>query len=133
MHEYSIIAALFDMCESHAKAHNAYNVAKVHIAIGERSAVDSSLLQSAFDTFKLEYPLCQNATLEIVYQPIKLKCESCGYEFIGEDYGTCPMCQAHHIVITQGRELHLLRLELDIESNANTKQPKTSNEHNICP
>ncbi|MCH5314115.1 MAG: hydrogenase/urease nickel incorporation protein HypA [Helicobacter sp.] len=116
MHEYSIIASLIEMCESHAKEHNATNVAKVRIAIGERSGVDSALIQSAFDTFRLESALCKSAELEIEYQPIALHCISCGADFSGENciYSTCPHCQSQQVSITQGKELHLLSLELDV-------------------
>ena len=68
MHEYSIVSSLIQMCESHAKQYNATSVAKVCIAIGERSGVDSALIKSVFETFRLESPLCKNAKIDIEYQ-----------------------------------------------------------------
>ncbi len=118
MHEYSIVASLIDMCESHANEHKATNVAKVYIAIGERSGVDSMLIKSAFDTFKAQSPLCKMAEIEIEYQPIMLHCQACGYDFKGENltYSTCPACNKKEVIITQGKELHLLKLEMDVAS-----------------
>ena len=52
MHEYSIVSSLIQMCESHAKQYNATSVAKVCIAIGERSGVDSALIKSVFETLR---------------------------------------------------------------------------------
>ncbi|WP_414843415.1 hydrogenase/urease nickel incorporation protein HypA [Helicobacter hepaticus] len=78
MHEYSIVASLIQMCESHAKEHNAASIAKVCIAVGERSGVDSALVKSAFETFRLDSPLCQNTILEIQSQSVELECRDCG-------------------------------------------------------
>ncbi|WP_300449071.1 hydrogenase/urease nickel incorporation protein HypA [uncultured Helicobacter sp.] len=118
MHEYSIVASLIKMCESNAKAYNATSIAKVRIAIGERSGVDSALIKSAFETFRTQSSICEKAELEIAYQPIVLHCQNCDYDFNGENYtySTCPMCQSQQVIITQGKELHLLSLELDVPS-----------------
>lgn len=128
MHEYSIVSSLIQMCESHAKQYNATSVAKVCIAIGERSGVDSALIKSAFEIFRLESPLCKNAKIDIEYQPVVLHCQSCGHDFNGENltYSTCPFCQSQQVVITQGRELHLLNLELDIEDSQDCTQTQES-------
>ncbi|TLD88268.1 MULTISPECIES: hydrogenase/urease nickel incorporation protein HypA [Helicobacter] len=128
MHEYSIVASLIQMCESHAKEHNAASIAKVCIAVGERSGVDSALVKSAFETFRLESPLCKNANIEIEYQPVVLHCQSCERDFSGENltYSTCPFCRSQQVIITQGRELHLLNLELDIEDIQDSIQTQES-------
>lgn len=118
MHEYSIVAQLIDMCQSHALQHKASSIAKVRIAIGERSGVDGALIKSAFESFRLESPLCQNAQLEIEYQEVALYCEDCGHNFSAKDriYSICPLCQSNKVTITQGKELHLLSLELDVQA-----------------
>ena len=118
MHEYSIVASLIQMCESHAKGHNAASIAKVCIAVGERSGVDSALVKSAFETFRLDSPLCQNTILEIQSQSVELECRDCGHYFQAQNltYSTCPQCQSHNVIIAKGKELHLLSLELDIQS-----------------
>lgn len=118
MHEYSIITSLIEMCESHAKANNAISVAKVCVAIGERSGVDSALIESAFETFKLDSVFMQQAKLELSYQPVILQCQQCEQSFQSSNlsYSNCPHCQSQNVIITQGKELHLLSLELDIPS-----------------
>ena len=63
MHEYSIVNSLIELCEEQAKAHNAKSVEEVHIAIGERSGVEKALIESAFESFKLESSVCKNAKL----------------------------------------------------------------------
>ena len=117
MHEYSIITSLIEMCEREASAHNATAVERIKIALGERSGVESALLRSAFETFKLDSVVCAKAVLEIESRGVMLACEACGGEFgaQGLQYGICPNCQSHNVKITQGKELDLLNLELVVE------------------
>lgn len=120
MHEYSIVTALIDMCETHAKANNATQVAKVKIALGERSGVEKTLVESAFHQFKLDSLYCKDSLLEIDYESVELSCRDCGESFIPAqfEYAQCVYCQSYNVVMTKGRELHLLSLELltDLES-----------------
>ena len=60
MHEYSIVQALLDQCEDHAKEHNATAVTKVVVKIGKYSGVEPHLLEVAFETFK-EKTICSDA------------------------------------------------------------------------
>lgn len=54
MHEYSIIAHLIALCEENAESASAKKINKVFIKVGERSAVEADLLQSAFEVFKVD-------------------------------------------------------------------------------
>lgn len=118
MHEYSIVNSLIEMCEEQAKAHNAKSVEEVHIAIGERSGVEKALIENAFETFKLESSLCKNAKLCVQIQNVVLECKDCALSFEIKDLSLaqCPQCQSQNTHITQGKELHLLRLEMCVES-----------------
>lgn len=49
MHEYSIVASLLDLCLTHLQEHNAAKVQNIVVSVGERSNIDKSLLQSAFE------------------------------------------------------------------------------------
>jgi len=62
MHEYSVVQALLNQCEEHAKQHKATEVTKVICKIGVMSGIEIHLLQTAFDTFK-DKTICANATL----------------------------------------------------------------------
>lgn len=54
MHEYSIVGALFEQCEQHAVANDVTKVTRVAIKVGILSGVEPALLETAFQTFKLE-------------------------------------------------------------------------------
>lgn len=116
MHEYSIIASLIDMCESHAQANNADKIAKVRIGLGALSGVEAKLLQSAFEGFREQSSLCAEAMLEIEHQEVKLACLECKHQYTPKDLNLaqCPQCQSHKTSLIQGRELVLLSLELDV-------------------
>lgn len=118
MHEYSIISALIDLCEQHARENNALSVARVKIAIGERSGVELELLKSAFEALKSQSPLLESASLITQKEALELYCKDCDIHFRPKmlNLSTCETCKGHNVAITKGRELHLLSLELDIKS-----------------
>ena len=60
MHEYSIVQALLDQCEEHAKANDSTKVTKVVTKIGKLSGFEPHLLETAFETFK-EKTVCDGA------------------------------------------------------------------------
>lgn len=115
MHEYSIVASLLELCEEHSRAHGAIKIHKVIIALGERSGVEPQLLRSAFDTFKLD---SIGAESELVIEPraVKLRCLACGVEFHpeGMEFGACKACGAKNPEMIEGKEMHLLSLEMEI-------------------
>ena len=118
MHEYSIVNSLIELCEEQAKAHNAKSVEEVHIAIGERSGVEKALIENAFESFKLESSVCQNAKLCVKIESVVLECKDCAlsFEIKGLNLAECPQCQSQNTHIIQGKELHLLSLEMSVES-----------------
>ncbi|WP_456485475.1 hydrogenase/urease nickel incorporation protein HypA [Hydrogenimonas sp.] len=112
MHEYSIVQALLEQCDQHAKANDADKVTKVVIKIGILSGVEPHLLQTAFDTFK-EETVCREAELEIIHQPVVIYCNTCKKEFTLEkqEY-VCPACGGNNARVVDGEEMYLMRLEM---------------------
>lgn len=113
MHEFSIVQALIEQCESEAKAHQATVISKIVIKIGKLSGVEPHLLQVAFDTFKETSTFCQSAMLEMNIQPVEVLCYGCGtVSLLDEHCYICPKCQSDHISITDGEEMFLMQLEM---------------------
>ncbi|MBT1446014.1 hydrogenase maturation nickel metallochaperone HypA [Shewanella sp. JM162201] len=113
MHEFSIVQALIESCESHAQSQQASAISRVKIRLGALSGVEPSLLATAFDTFKLE-GMCREAVLEMEIEPLMLSCNECGFE--GEANGLsvlCPCCHSPFTQVTGGEEMLLLQLELN--------------------
>jgi hydrogenase nickel incorporation protein HypA/HybF len=113
MHEYSVVQALMDQCADYLQQHQASQIDKLVVQIGELSGVEPALFARAFDTFKLSEPWCADAELVLQIQPIILQCDDCGYQ--GEakphDYH-CPKCQSGEVKITAGQDLLLMQLEM---------------------
>ena len=114
MHEYSMVNDLLEQCDMYAMQNDALCVDKVIISVGKHSAVDSSLLKSAFEAFKLESEFCQNATLELKNQDIKLCCKDCHMEFEPKNinYSSCTKCGSNNVEIIAGKDVLLLSLEI---------------------
>ncbi|WP_292657838.1 hydrogenase/urease nickel incorporation protein HypA [Nitratifractor sp.] len=112
MHEYSIVQALLDQCESHADKHGATKITKVVTKIGVLSGVEPDLLQTAFDTFK-EGTICEEAEFVMKIQPIVIQCQNCGQEVTLEELNlACPKCESIQTEIIDGEEMYLMSLEM---------------------
>ena len=113
MHEYSIVQALLNQTEEHARANNAQRVTKVVVKIGVMSGVEPDLLQTAFDTFK-EGTMCDGAEFVIHMQPILIDCHECGQQSeIGREDYSCPHCGSTNLSVLDGEEMYLMQLELE--------------------
>ncbi|QYJ80281.1 hydrogenase maturation nickel metallochaperone HypA [Shewanella acanthi] len=116
MHEYSIVSALIEQCEQHAFANHANKVTRVEIKLGIMSGVEPALLQTAFETFKLD-SICFDAILEMRLQPLVIACSDCGQESILDERSViCPHCQSYHTKVIDGEEMLLMQLELEQEN-----------------
>lgn len=114
MHEFSIVSSLIENCENIAVENNANRVIEIHVQIGERSGVNSELLASAFEEFKVG-SLCADANLFIEKKKVEVKCSSCGsiYESDSIEYVTCAFCKEDTLQIISGKEMLLMRLEME--------------------
>ncbi len=113
MHEYSIVQALLDQCESHAAKHGATKITKVVTKIGVLSGVEPDLLQMAFDTFK-EGTVCDGAEFVMEIQPVVIRCPDCGQEATLEELNlVCPKCESIQTEIIDGEEMYLMSLEME--------------------
>ena len=112
MHEYSIVQALLDQCESHAAKHGAKKITKVVTKIGVLSGVEPDLLQTAFNTFK-EGTICEGAEFVMNIQPVVILCHDCGKESTLKELNlACPKCQSIQTQIVAGEEMYLMSLEM---------------------
>jgi hydrogenase nickel incorporation protein HypA/HybF len=115
MHELSLIAGLFEILEEKARQHRAAKILTVRLKVGRLSGAVPELLVTAFDMYK-KGTLAEEAELEAVAVPVKVRCRSCGAEFEVEDYVFhCPSCRATDLEILSGTDLFLERIELEAE------------------
>ena len=113
MHEYSIVQALLDQCEAHARANDAERVTRIEVKIGVLSGVEPHLLEMAFNTFK-EKTICERADFIIQIQPVVIHCSECEETFtLGEHDYACPKCRGYLVKILDGEDMLLMRLEME--------------------
>lgn len=113
MHEYSIVQSLLDLCEQNAISNNASKIFKVVVGVGELSAVEPTLLKTAFDTFKLD-TIASDAIMEVQKIAIRVKCLDCGCEFTPTISNfLCQKCDSLNTKLISGDELLLLSLEIE--------------------
>ena len=113
MHEYSIVQALLEQCESHAKANDATKVMKVVTKIGKLSGVEPHLLEVAFEAFK-EKTICEDAVFEMQLQNLLLHCNDCDEESEQSEVRyLCEHCQGTNVTVVDGEEMYLMTLEME--------------------
>lgn len=115
MHEYSVVAALLETCMQHLESNNATAITAIKISIGQRANIDKTLLESAFDVLKADFEALSNAKIDIITKKLMLTCKDCGGEFHNLSNPTCPFCNGKNTQITQGRDILLESLELEIK------------------
>ena len=109
MHEYSVVQALLDACENHAKGRR---VVRVSVAIGVMSGIEPDLLLVAFDTFK-EQTIAHDATLTIEVQPIRIRCRECTQEGPIEPLRyRCGACGSVDVEVIEGESMYLMLLDV---------------------
>lgn len=113
MHEYSIVASLLELCLTHLQEHDAARVQNIVVSVGERSNIDKSLLQSAFEVLQVEYDSIKDATLTLTTEKLLLECKDCKNTFHSLDNPACPNCNSKNTHITQGRDIRLEQLSLE--------------------
>lgn len=112
MHEYSIVQALIDQCETLAMDNKASVITKVVVKIGQYSGVEPHLLETAFDTFK-DQTVCANAEFVMTLQPLVIRCTDCQKESVlDQPHFVCPMCESQNIRVTDGEDMMLMSLEM---------------------
>lgn len=113
MHEYSIVQALLEQCEEHAKANDSTKITKVVTKIGKLSGVEAGLLKTAFETFK-EHTVCDGAEFVMHLQDLKLYCNMCQKESEqSEVQYQCLHCQSTDVSVLDGEDMFLMTLEME--------------------
>lgn len=113
MHEYSIVQALLEQCEEHAKANHANKIVKVVTKIGILSGVEPHLLETAFETFK-EKTVCDGAEFVMQLQDLKLHCNDCAQESEQSEVRyQCIHCQSTDVSVIDGEDMYLMSLEME--------------------
>jgi len=112
MHEYGLVGALIERVEAEARAHGAWQVARVHVGIGAMAGVDPELLARAYETFR-ERTVCAHAPLEVRRVAARWACPRCEGTLERGAILRCPQCGIPARLV-EGEDLILERIELEM-------------------
>ncbi|EAJ6201717.1 hydrogenase maturation nickel metallochaperone HypA [Campylobacter coli] len=114
MHELSIVESLIELCEENAFDHKAKSVQEIYVKIGRLSGIEVELFRRCFETFRENSELCKNAKLFIELAPLEILCLKCDQtSILEENVFKCPKCESIEYKISQGEDLHLMRLVME--------------------
>jgi len=115
MHELSLIQSIIDIVREERVKHGMERVVRVRVVNGALSGAVSDALAFGWECLTQDGEL-KGVVLDIVDQPLKVACGSCGREFVPEDRHCmpCPACEeilGHDIL--SGKELYIDEIEAD--------------------
>jgi hydrogenase nickel incorporation protein HypA/HybF len=116
VHEVGIARALAEGILRAAGQHGAAQVRAAHVRIGVLTAVEPETLGFAFEVVGRELGLARCA-LMVERPPLLGRCRGCGWS--GErslDELGCPSCGAEGLELCGGRELELVAIDVEEES-----------------
>ncbi|HDR73363.1 MAG TPA: hydrogenase maturation nickel metallochaperone HypA [Methanoculleus sp.] len=113
MHEYSVAYDVYATAKRAADEHNATEVRKIFVDVGEMTMVNPEQVKFLFDVIREEDPVFHNAVLEYRQVAVRVRC-ACGYE--GGEYFVCPGCGGLPEVIA-GREIVVTNIEIEVDDD----------------
>jgi hydrogenase nickel incorporation protein HypA/HybF len=113
MHELSIAQNLLDIVSTQCLKDGFKEIESINIKIGKASGIMPDALSFAFDAIKTG-TIAQNASLNIAEIPVTGLCRACNSAFtVEEEYVLCcPSCKGSDFVMTAGRELDIVDMEV---------------------
>ena len=113
MHELSIAQNLLDIAAEQCLKSGFKEIEAINIKVGRASGIMPDALSFAFDAIKTD-TIAKNASLNIAEIPVAAFCSDCNSAFtVEEEYVLCcPSCQGSSFVMTAGRELDIVDMEV---------------------
>lgn len=113
MHEASIIMGVLETVTRQCQQEGYQKINSIRLRIGKASSILPDSLYFAFDCAKIN-TLAHDAKLLIEDVPLGGNCDSCGHEFIVEDFiFNCPKCKSTKINVSQGFDMEIVDMDVD--------------------
>ena len=112
MHELGIANEILGVALSEADRHAAKKVTSIRLRVGVLRAIEPENLSFLFGHLARGTP-AEGALLEIVEEPVRVECASCGVSDARAFAFECPRCKGPDISVTGGDSLSLLSLDVD--------------------
>ncbi|MBN1566966.1 MAG: hydrogenase maturation nickel metallochaperone HypA [Acidobacteria bacterium] len=119
MHELGIAQSILDIVRQSVTEEQASAVRWIRIRLGQLSGVVPDSLEFCFKAIVSDTTL-QKAALAIEQMPTVFRCKKCGYRFQVNDLEyLCRECKSPELEILSGKELDIVEIELEEESDGN--------------
>jgi hydrogenase nickel incorporation protein HypA/HybF len=114
VHEGPVTESILKIVLDYAEEKKAERVTKVHVTIGEMTGYVEDSIRFYWDSLTVGTK-AEGAELEISYVPIRIKCGSCGNEYIAPDQFSlfCPSCGFFGGTTVTGKELTVDSIEIE--------------------
>ncbi len=113
MHELSLAVALVEQADEILRREGGGRVAKVCVAIGDLSGVESEALEFAFP-YAAEGTPVEGAELLIERVPAEIRCGECGESSaLKSPIFRCSSCSSTDVEMVRGQELMITSLEIE--------------------
>jgi len=111
VHEYSLVRAMADQVEHHARAHNAASIRRIAVRIGALSGVEPELFASAFTLCR--EGILAGSELEIRRSDAAWACPRCSTAIRAGAVLRCTACGVPAKLVT-GDEIVLEQIEMEV-------------------
>lgn len=113
MHELSIAQNLLDIVSEQCFKNGYKEIESINIKVGRASGIMPDALSFAFNAIKSD-SIAKNASLNIEEIPVSGQCKDCNNTFVTEEEYVlcCPFCKGPSFIITAGRELDVIDMEV---------------------
>ncbi len=114
MHEASIAVNLIEIVSDQCRKGGYNRIESINLKIGRASGIMTDALVFAFDAMKVD-SIAKEAVLQIEEVPVAGLCKDCNRTFVSEqEYVlSCPLCGGASFLITSGRELDVVEMEVE--------------------
>jgi hydrogenase nickel incorporation protein HypA/HybF len=114
MHELGIASGILSSAITAAENVGATTISSVDVSIGVLTEVMEDALQFAWDELR-QGTMAENAALTVTMLGARSRCADCGhdYEHGRYDAARCPSCGSYVVMLLQGRELDINRIDAD--------------------
>jgi len=114
VHELSVTQNILEIALRHAQQAGAVRIREINLVIGELSSIVDDSVQFYWDIISAG-TIAQEARLNFVRVPAKLRCRQCGHEFaLGRNDYVCPACGSFAVSVVGGEEFYLDSIEVDL-------------------
>ncbi len=113
MHELGLAQDFWEVIKQKAKENNLKKIEKITLRVGTASGIEEDFLRHSFVDHIFPGTIAEGAELEIIDEPVKARCKSCGKDITSaEEFALgCPFCGSPDIEISAGKDIYLEYIE----------------------